>query len=254
MAKVHSVDATLAKLAALKGMGGGAVVAGELAKFLTDKTNLVVAKAADLAREAGITSLAPELEAAFARFMVNPTVTDKGCGAKRAIANALYELGCDASEVFLRGIRHVQMEAAWGGPVDTAAELRGLCALGLVRMGYPDVMVELVDLLGDASPQARILAARAIAYAGRDEGALLSRLKVLSGDVAEEVTAECLLALANLARGKALAFVKKYLDSPSPGLAEAAALALGEMRTDAALDVLIARWDRDALPEFRKPL
>ena len=32
---------------------------------------------------------------------------------------------------------------------DTAAELRGLCALGLVRMAYPDVMVELVDLLAN---------------------------------------------------------------------------------------------------------
>jgi len=186
--------------------------------------------------------------------MVNPTATDKACGAKQAIANALYELGCDASELFLRGIRHVQKEAAWGGPVDTAAELRGLCALGLVRMGYADVMVELVDLLGDESPQARILAARAIAYAGRDEGALLLRLKVLAGDAAEEVTAECLLALANLSRAKALPFVQRYLDDARPAVAEAAALALGEMRADAALDVLLARWDRDALPALRKPL
>jgi HEAT repeat protein len=248
-----SIDSTLSKLAALRGMGSGAI-APELAKFLASKTNLVAAKAADLAREANLKSLQPQLEEAFARFMKNPTTTDKGCPAKQAIANALYELGCDAQDVFLAGIHHFQPEGSYGGPVDTAAELRGLCALGLVRMAYRDVMTELVTLLADPTHQARIMAARALAYAGRDEGALLLRLKILTGDKSDDVTAECLLALGRLSRTRARSFIGPYVQSRNPSLAEAAALALGEMRDDAALGLLLDEWQRSPFPESRKPL
>jgi HEAT repeat protein len=249
----RSIEATLTKLNSLRGMGS-AIIAPELQKFLASKTNLVAAKAADLIREANLKSLQPQLEEAFARFMKTPTTSDKGCAAKQAIANALYEMGCDSADVFLAGIHHHQMEGAYGGPVDTAAELRGICALGLVRMAYREVMVELVDLLVDPSHQARIMAARAIAYSGRDEGALLLRLKILSGDKVDDVTAECLLALGNLARTKALPFVRRYLDSPYPALAEAAAMALGEMRHESALAVLLEEWERNSMTESRKAL
>ena len=253
MAKRPTADAALAELAALKGMGP-AVLAAELPKYLAHKSNLVVAKAADLARVAGVESLVPRLAEAFPRFMDAPAKSDPTCAAKREIANALYELGAAESGVFLAGARHVQKEAAWGKPVDTAAELRGLCALGLVRMGYPDVMVELVDLLADEEHAARIMAARAVAYAGRDEGALLLRLKILTGDREDVVVAECLLALGNLARARAMPFIRRYLDDPNPAVAEAAAMALGEMRDAAALDVLLDRWRRDPLPESREML
>jgi HEAT repeat protein len=249
----RSVEATLSKLNSLKGMGSAAI-APELQKFLSSKTNLIAAKAADLIRETGIKSLQPQLEEAFARFMKTPTTTDKGCAAKQAIANALYELGCDAQDVFLTGIHHRQLEGAYGGPVDTAAELRGICALGLVRMAYRDVMVELVDLLVDEWHTARIMAARAIAYSGRDEGALLLRLKILSGDKLDDVTAECLLALGNLARTKALPFIRRYLHSPHPALSEAAAMALGEMRHESALAVLLDEWEHNSLTDSRKTL
>jgi hypothetical protein len=257
MAKPHPIEAALAAINALRGMGGAAI-APEFAKYLENRANLVVAKAADVAREAGLTSLQPQLVGAFDRFMQNPGATDKGCAAKQAIANALYELQCagaDVQDVFLRGIRHVQMEAAYGGPVDTAAELRGICALGLVRIGYRDVMSELVDLLMDPSHQARILAARAIAYAARDEGALLLRLKVLAGDRDENVTCECLLAMGNLAGVRALPLLRKYLDdSAHPALAESAAMALGEMRNRDALAALLGRWERSAFAADRRAL
>jgi len=250
MAKQRPIEQTLKELSNLSGMG--AAVASELQKHLASKINLVAAKAADLIREADLKSLQPQLCEGFFRFMKDAGTTDKGCGAKQAIANALYEMGCDAHEVFLAGIHHIQKEAAWGKPVDTAAEMRGICALGLVRMAYRDVMSELVSLLVDESHQARIMAARAIAYSGRDEGALLLRLKILTGDVVEDVTGECLLALANLSRGRAISFIAKYLDSPSPTIAEAAALALGEMRDEGALTVLIERWLGEVLGEVRK--
>lgn len=251
MAKGRSVEDAFAQLAALK-TAGPSVLAETLPKFIGSKVSHIVAKGADLAREKGIKSLQPQLVEAFDRFMERPGETDKGCGAKQAIANALYEMGCDAAETFLAGIHHRQFEGGFGRPSDTAAELRGICALGLVRMAYRDVMSELVDLLADESHQCRIMAARALAYAGRDEGALLLRLKILLGDPVEDVIAECLVALGALARGRALSFIRRYLDSREPVIAESAALAIGEMRTADALSALTEHWARD--PFARKSL
>ena len=47
----------------------------------------------------------------------------------------------------------MQKEGSFGPPVDVAAELRGVCALGLVKIGYGDVLVELTDLLADVEPR-----------------------------------------------------------------------------------------------------
>jgi HEAT repeat protein len=98
------------------------------------------------------------------------------------------------------------------------------------------------------------MAARALAYAGRDEGALLLRLKILTGDKSDDVTAECLLALGRLSRTRALSFIQPYLESRNPSLAEAAALALGEMRDESALNLLLDEWHRSPFPESRKSL
>jgi HEAT repeat protein len=234
------------------------VLAAELPKFLGAKSNLVVARAADLARELGIKSAEPQLLAAFDHFVKSPGETDKGCAAIQAIVHALYELGCDADKVFLVAIRHVQREG-WGKPRDVAAETRGLAALGLVRMAYRDVMPLLVDLLADPEPQARLMAARAIAYAGRDEGALLLRLKLHLGDPGDPpddtaVLGECLVALGALSRLKAVPFLRKFLDDPRPTIAESAALALGEMRHADALAILLERWERDRATSTRHNL
>jgi HEAT repeat protein len=200
------------------------------------------------------TELADAMERAFPRYMEHPTTTDKGCAAKTAIAKVLYALGRDARDVFLAGIRHRQFEAAWGKPVDTAAELRGVCALGLVRMGYRDVMVELADLLADEDPSARMAAARAIAYAGRDEGVLPLRVKALSGDVEPQVISECLSALIRLSPSKSIVFVEQFLDRQDESIREAALIALGESRQEAAFDLLRARWDHHFHISQRRPL
>ena len=256
MPKSRSLETILAGLAALRGMGSVAIT-GEIATHLASRTNLIAAKAADVARETGLKSLQPQLVEAFRRFMDKPATSDKGCHAKQAIAAALYELECDGpdvQEIFLTGIRHVQFEPVWGGSADTAAELRGTCAMGLVRMAYRDVMNELVDLLMDPSHQARIMAARAIAYAGRDEGALLLRIKILAGDQDDNVTCECILALAKLAGAKSLSFLRKYLDSHNPVFSETAAMALGEMRDADALSALFEHWERTPIESARRAL
>jgi hypothetical protein len=88
-----------------------------------------------------------DLEAAFDRFMASrrsmiPAVAPKRTSPMRC-ADALYRIGADSDRVFLRGIRHVQLEPVYGGKADTAMELRGVSALGLVRMGHADALVEI---------------------------------------------------------------------------------------------------------------
>src|SRR5688572_15520527 len=115
--KRSTVDETLSRIHGLRGAlhtgGSNAQAAAELAKALTSKTALVVAKAADVAREAKLDALAPQLTEAFARFLDQRPEADKGCAAKIALAMALADLDVDASPLFLRGIRVVQMEAVW---------------------------------------------------------------------------------------------------------------------------------------------
>jgi len=211
---------------------------------LADRVSIVVARAADLVGELGITTLVPEMIAAFDRFLVDPS-KDKGCLAKTAIVEALTRLEHPDPEVFLAGIRHVQREPVWGGSEDTAAWLRGLSAIGLVGCDHPRLPTHLVDLLADREKPARLGAARALGGLGRPEGALLIRLKLLHGDPEIEVLSECFHALLSLEPpSEAAAFVARFLDCGDETIAEAAALALGESRNPQALEVLKRSWER----------
>ena len=196
----RSLEDTLADLHQLRADPLSATSIATLRHVLGGKTSHAVAKAAQIAGEFEIAALTADLAAAFDRLMVNPAKSDPGCRAKAEIADALYRIGSDDAAVFLRGIRHVQMEPVWGGRVDTATALRGACALGLVRMNYPDALSELADLLADPETPARVAAARAVAYSENDNGVPLLRLKVLVGDPESEVVSECLVGLLKLVR------------------------------------------------------
>jgi hypothetical protein len=73
--------------------------------------------------------LTPELLIAFDRFFENPAKTDPQCWAKNALSRALTGFEHQDAAVFLRGMRHIQLEPVWGGTSDTAATLRSTCAL-----------------------------------------------------------------------------------------------------------------------------
>ena len=242
MAKRRGLEQRLAALAELRTDPSSDLAIEQLRTALGSKTNSLAARAAQIAGDFEIMDLEMDLVLAFERFMANPTKTDPGCQAKHAIADALYSMGSAAENVFLRGIRHVQMEPAWGGKVDIAAGLRGACALGLVRMNYPEVMVELAQLLADADRTARISAVRAIRYTGQLEGVPLLRFKVLSGDEDLEVLCECFGALLQLAPETSLSFVGDFIQDDDVALAEAAALALGESRVRETFGVLSEGW------------
>jgi HEAT repeat protein len=236
--KTSSLEDQLTRLADLRGQPPSPEVRGEVAGFLNDKSSLLAAKAARIAGEWQSTELIPELLSAFERFLVKPEVTDKSCGAKTEIIKALCKLEHSSPSVFLRGIRYVQMEAVWGLPVDTAAELRGLSAIGLAQTAYPEALEEILPLLLDAERGARIGAVRAIAACGLPGDALVLRLKALSGDQETEVLGECFAALLRVEPAKSLTFVATFLDAGQEAVAEAAALALGDARLESAFTVL----------------
>ena len=101
-------------------------------KALKDRSNYVAAKAAAIAAERQFHSLEPDLLAAFDRFMKDPAKSDPQCWAKNAIAKALKDFSYADPSIFFRGVAHVQLEPVWGGRQDTAATLRGICALALI--------------------------------------------------------------------------------------------------------------------------
>lgn len=220
----------------------------ELRRALSDRANLVVARAAKRIGKEKIGELAGELPGVLMHLLAGGMSADKGCMAKLEVAQAIYELGLDkmdAQDPLLAGARYVQQEPTFGGVVDTAAELRGACALGLVRIGYHDVMTVLADLLADPEQQTRIMAARAIAYAGQESGVLLLRLKALSGDRDMSVMGECFTALVQLTPAKALPLLERFLDRDDADLAQEAAIAIGSSKREEALDILRRHWDQN---------
>lgn len=214
----------------------------ELRGYLANKSNLVVAKAAKIVAEFELNSFEPQLVEAFRRFMNNPAVTDKGCAAKTEIVRALEALGAAEAEVFLTGIRHVQMEGSFGPPVDTAPTLRAASAMGLVHMNHPNAILDIVTLLTDREDDARVGAVRALAASGQPATVPLLRFKVMAGDASADVIAESFFALLEVAPETSLDFVAAYLDSGGAAIAEAAAIALGQSRQPEAIAALKHKW------------
>ena len=254
MAKAAATEEALKSILAIREAPEKFDLKRDLAPFLRHKSNHVVAAAAGTAERLEAEALAQDLGDAFIDVMQNPSKRDPGCKALLAIAKALAAMDQAAARVYFLGIRHVQMEASFGPPVDAAAELRGVCAQGLARMLHPDALPECVTLLADREPAARAGAVRAIADSGASEGGLLLRLKALLGDKDEQVTAECFAALLRIAPAPSLEFVAGFLRGESDEVAEAAAFALGESHLAAAFPLLRRAWDETPVPERRRTL
>jgi HEAT repeat protein len=214
-----------------------------LRKALKEKSNFLVAKAAEWAAEQLAYDLIPDLTAAFARFLDDPLTTDKTCAAKRAIARALYDLEYDNAAFFRHHLKYRQMEPVWGGSVDTAVEVRCTCAQGLVASGDPQAVLYLLELLHDVEYQARLGAVKAIELVQPFHAEIVLRHKILQGDAEPEVIAQSFSSLAKVAAEESLAFISDFLHSDDDVLRESAALALGESRLDEALDLLIEHSD-----------
>jgi hypothetical protein len=223
-----------------------------LAEALAHGHYRVAAKAARLTGDALLYDLVPALLEAYRRFLDKPIKSDPNCYAKKAIARALVALDCEDVEFFLAGLSLKQMEPVWGGTADTAADVRGTCALGLVATGYPRALVAIAALLYDPEPDARLGAIRAAANGSPREAELLLRSKALAGDAEPAIIGECFSALMSVEPEDSLAFVAKWVTDANDVLRELSALALGESRVPAALDVLKSAWDEPVVAdEFR---
>ncbi len=257
MAKSRKLEELTASLNQIRPAPTSETASAVLQQVLSSKYSVAAAQAAGIVAQAELYAFIPDLVDAFDRFLIKPKDTDPGCLAKQAIADTLYRLEYSNETLFLKGIRHVQPEPIWGGTTDTAPRLRGTCALGLVRMNYPQVMVELGDLLADPEPEARIGAARAIAYSANDQGVPLLRLRVKVGDTSP-VLSECLLALLQLAPQQSLPLVEDVLYARTAmalaeaDQAEAAVLALSESRLNEAFPILRDWWQGIRNPQLRK--
>jgi hypothetical protein len=254
VAKHDPIEQALDRLSALKSAPADAALLGELRTLLRHRSNLVVAKAAKLTGQRRLADLLPDLVAAFHKLMGDAPRLDKRCEAVTEIVSALYEMDYSEPDVYRQGLRHVQMEASFGPPVDAAAHLRGLSAMGLVRTRDREAQADVVALLVDSATPARIGAIRALATNGGDSGALVLRLKVLTGDVEPEVMAECFSGLLASYSASTVAFVARYVDNEEPAIAEAAILALGASRGQQAFQALKEKWDRTRRGPVKKVL
>jgi len=255
MAKRPSLDQLFDALSLVRRDPSGAAARDALVKGIGCGAAVVIENAANLIAELSLRGFSPELGAAFDRLM---TGSDPGCVARIAIAKALLdtEAGREAEPAYLRGLHHRQFDGPPhdGKATDTAGPLRGYCALGLVSIRHRDAMTELADLLADPEPAARIAAARGLASTGREEAALLLRLRLHVGAAAPDVVGECLSGLLRLDPDRSLQFAEQLLGQGDGEMRDAVAFALGDSRLPAALPVLRRAFDREREAETRRAL
>jgi len=228
-----------------------------LRKALGGKNNFVAAKAADLIREFRLTGLIPDLLAAFDRYFENAEKSDPQCWAKNAISHALAAFEHQDADVFLRGMRHIQMEPVWGGSSDTAGTLRATCALALVQcrgVSEAELLKHLVDLLADSDKAVRAEVVRGIEQVGSNAASLLLRARATLGKDEPEVLGACYAGVLRIEGKPAIPWVSRFLKSHDDAAAEAALAIAGtrslegfEVLKDSLKESLIDPWFRSVV-------
>jgi HEAT repeat protein len=227
-----------------------------LRKALGHRNNFVVAKAADLAREFGLTDLTPDLLRTFDRFFENPEKSDPQCWAKNAISRALAALELQEPETFLRGMHHIQLEPVYGGRSDSAGTLRATCALALVqcrRLTNDELLAHLVDLLADKDKTVGAEVARAIEQVGSPSASLVLRLRAVLANDEPEVLGACYSGILRLEGVSAIPWISRFLATSDDAAGEAA-LAIASTHSPQAFDVLKKSLDAAPDPWFRSVL
>ncbi|HEY6769684.1 MAG TPA: hypothetical protein VI386_33500 [Candidatus Sulfotelmatobacter sp.] len=227
-----------------------------LRRALRHRNNFVVARAADLVRELRLHQLIPELLAAFDRFFDDPGKTDPQCWAKNSVSRTLATFEHADAEVFLRGLKHIQLEPVWGGSSDSAASLRGTCAQALVQCrSLPDaeLLKHLVDLFADKEKSVRVEAVRAVGQVNSASSMLLLRLKATVGSDEPEVLGACYSGILEIEGKTAIPWISRFLDAGEDAAAEAA-LALAGTHSTAAFEALRESFAQASDPWFQSVL
>jgi hypothetical protein len=227
-----------------------------LRKALTNRSNFVVAKAADLVRDLNLTALADDLLTAFDRFFERPEKTDPQCWAKNAISRGLANLEYQEPEVFLRGMHHIQMEPVWGGQSDTAGTLRSTCALALVQcrsLSETALLSHLVELFADKEVTVRVDAMRAVEQVGSPSAALILRARAVLDKEEPEVLGACYRGVLSIEGVSAISWVSQFL-VPADETAGEAALAIAATHSVAGFECLKQQFETAADPWWRSVL
>jgi hypothetical protein len=227
-----------------------------LAKALSLRNNLIVSRAAAIALHHRLTGLTPHLVAAFSRFLENAPKSDPQCWAKNALAKTLAGFEHQEPDLFLAGIRHIQLEPGWGGSADSAGTLRSTCALALVQcreLNSHRLLVYLTPLLADKELPVRVHVVRAIEQVGNDSAVLLLRLlaELPSGD--PELLGACYSAVLALEGSSAIDWAARFLRKEDDAAAEAA-MAIAQTHAPEAFQVLQAAFGKANDPWFRNTL
>jgi HEAT repeat protein len=244
------------KLARLKRLGEGPLSDADIHEIRNalNAGGVLAAKAAHVISSRKLRDLSAELVAVFTHGMQNPAKSDPGCHIKLAAIEALNTLDYPEAAPFLHGIRHFQLEYSFGTPVDTADTLRAACAFALYRLGYGDLLCELVSLLVDPQTAPRRAAVKILIDMDRESSEMLLRLKALQGDSEPEVLGDCFSGLVTLAPSRSLRFVEQFLSSDSPEVIEEAAIAIGNSRLPEAFDRLRDFRENCVRPGIKKLL
>jgi HEAT repeat protein len=206
-----------------------------LRKALKHRNNFIAGKAADLVRELSLSQLTSDLLAAYDRFFDDPVKTDPQCWAKNALSRALAGFEVQDEAVFLRGMRHIQMEPVWGGQSDTAGTLRATCALALVQcrgLTEKTLLEHLVELLADSDKAVRVEVARAIEQIGSPSASVLLRLRAVLGSDEPEVLGACYGGVLRIEGARAIPWAARFLAAADDNAAEAALALAGTHSTE----------------------
>jgi len=261
MAPARGFDAELAQLETLRDADPASTLE-PTRKALGNRNNFIVAKAAKLAAAHDHHPLTDLLAATLRRFLAEGAKSDPQCWAKNALAETLSKFEYQEPELFLAGMRYIQLEGTWGGTTDTAATLRGICALALVQcrgLSNTQVLTHLTPLFADKALPVRVNAARAVEQIGTDASALLLRLRAELASDEPELLGACYSGVLRLEGPSAIPWAAKFLTNPNPreepdAAAAEAAFAIAETRTEAAVTLLIATHKKTRDPDFRGTL
>ena len=180
---------------------------------------------------------------------------DPGCTGKLSCLTALDRLEHMDVDLFIEATRMVQLEKAWGPPVDTAVPVRARAALALSRFSEPEAAVAVGSLICDPAESVRRAAVEAIAVREDPRGAgMLAVRWQLDDPEAPVAQLECGVALARLSPQVGVSLVAAALQSPREDLRELAALALAESRSPAGLEALWCALQTTVTAEGRRLL
>jgi hypothetical protein len=251
----HDIEAQVAALESLRQAPPHLAETG-LRKALQHRNNFLVAKAARITADLKIPNLIPDLAAAFIRFLDNPVKSDPQCWAKNDAAKALAALEYQEHDLFMQGMRHIQLEPVWGGSADTAGPLRGTCALALVQcrgLNSVRLLTYLTELFADKELPVQVNAARAVEQVGSDAAMLLLKLRAELASGEPELLGACYSGVLHLEGPSTIPWVAKFLP-PGDDAAAEAALAIAETRTTEAFAILKDSFERTRDPWFRTAL